>query len=101
MGTNQCFGIIEATSFARPNGTGRATVSLHTWQVRLPRVGFASYENASQPASCFLTAISGAFFFDWQGFGRIFYLGASIEFAVSVQSGGGFTRGQGGVGVRC
>ena len=101
MGTNQCFGIIEATSFARPNGAGVATVSLRTWQVRIARVGFASYENAPQPASCFVTAIRAASFFYWQGMGRDFYLGASVEFAVSVQSGGCFTRGQGGMGIRC
>jgi hypothetical protein len=96
---NQCFGIIEATSFARPNGTRRATVSLLTWQVRIARVGFASYENASQPASYFVTPIRAPFFFYWQGIGRNFYGGTSIEFAVSVQPGGGFAFGPGGVGV--
>src|SRR5438876_10343956 len=99
MGSNQCFGIIEATSFARPNGTGRATVSLFTWQVRIARVGFASYENAPQTASCFVTPIRAPFFFYWQGISRNFYGGTSIEFTVSVQPGGGFTRWPGGMGV--
>ena len=101
MGSNQCFGIIEATSFARPNGTGGATVSLRTWQVRIARVGFASYDNASQPASCFLTPVRAPFFFYRQGIGRNFYLGASVEFALSFQPGGGFTRWPGGMGVQC
>ena len=79
----------------------RSDLSLRTWQLRMARVGFASYENASQPASCFVTAIPDASFFDWQGMGRKFYGGASIEFAVSVQPGRGVAYGPGGMGVQC
>src|SRR5437870_1644833 len=79
----------------------RDTVPPLTWQVRIARVGFASYDNASQPASCFITPIRAVFFFYWQGIGRNFYSGTSIEFAVSVQPGGGFAFGPGGMGVQC
>ena len=76
-------------------------MSLHTWQVRIARVGFASYENASQTASCFVTPVRALFFFYWQGIGRNFYGGTSIEFAVSVQLGRGFTFGPRSMDIQC